>query len=145
VDDRSTSWLVATHPTSESRIVVKTWRADSVVNRDDCERMARRSRPLPSDGDADASKRFANRPEGYDTAVTLTVGVGSTGDTLNGALLAFGANVRQCLALVFVTQAAGRGADRILGERLGLIDRGVVDRLRRRSVEDRARSARTGH
>lgn len=141
LDDVSTSWLVGTHRRSESTLSVKTWRAGRVVNRQDCEREAKSAAPtLRGLEGSTLSERRVGRPEGFDTSVALRVWTDADGG-MRGSLVAFGANVRRCLAVVFVTRAVGQNAERVLGDRLGLVDRIVLDGLRQRSVEDRARRA----
>ena len=143
VDDASERWLVARHDASDSVLWARGWRAEGVVNREGCEREARLfRRDLPSFAEGVVDERVLGVPEGFDTAVRVVVRSAPAGEALEGYAVAFGANVRRCVALVYLTRETGTGAESRLGERLEMVVDGVFARVRSRSIDDRARQGR---
>jgi len=127
------SFLVLVHPDSHSRLVVRVWREPENMNRARCEAQARLARELPVRGQR-VDRAELDVPRGFDTVVDT--GVVDTGlhDTLAdrptaGYLLAFGASVKRCVALVFTTEAMGSGAERAVGERLAVARSLIVGKL----------------
>ena len=140
VDDRSEPWLVATHGASTSSLLVRAWRAARLAKPDDCEAQARAWRKSIPEASPDSIVDEANAavPEGYSTHVLVGVHpAADEPDAIDGYLLAFGATVRRCYALVFTTRGRGEGAEAEVGDRLGLVAGGILRTLRMRGVEDR--------
>jgi hypothetical protein len=131
-------WLVAAHPASSSLLAVRTWRADRLVRRSECEaqaRLARPSLPIVRD-DAVLERRALLAPAGFDTE--LVVGVEPSADGLTGYALAFGASVGSCYAVVFTTAVSGSLAEQEVATRLGLAVDRILSGVRLRSVDERA-------
>jgi hypothetical protein len=137
VDDTSGRWLVATHLPSKSMLLVRAWRAGSVVGHGACEEEARHWRPdlFGKDADALVDRRPVTAPPGFDVEVGFAVHRAK--DALGGVAIAVGANVRQCLVLAYVTRAEGADAPEVLAGRLAFVTERVFGHVETRSVEDR--------
>jgi hypothetical protein len=132
------TWLVAAHSASSSLLAVRTWRADRLVRREQCEaqaRLARPSLPIVRD-DAVLERRALSAPAQFDTE--LVVGVEPTGGGLSGYALAIGASVGRCYAAVFTTAVNGTLAEQEVATRLGLAVDRILSGVRLRSVDERA-------
>jgi len=132
------TWLVAAHPASASLLAVRTWRADRLVRRSECEaqaRLARPSLPIVRD-DAVLERRTLSAPLGLDTE--LVVGVEPTASGLSGYALAIGASVGRCYVAVFTTAVSGAFAEQEVAKRLGLVVDRILSGVRLRSVDERA-------
>jgi hypothetical protein len=132
------TWLVAAHPASSSLLALRTWRADRLVRRSECEAQARLVRPsLPIVRDEAVLERRALRAPGdFDTE--LVVGVEPTAQGLSGYALVFGAGVGSCYAAVFTTAVSGSLAEQEVATRLGLAVDRILSGVRLRSVDERA-------
>ena len=132
------TWLVAAHPASASLLAVRTWRADRLVRRSECEaqaRLARPSLPIVRD-DAVLERRTLGAPLGLDTE--LVVGVEPTAEGLSGYALTIGASVGRCYVAVFTTAVSGAFAEQEVAKRLGLVVDRILSGVRLRSVDERA-------
>lgn len=134
------NWLSATHSASASLVAVKTWRAERLVRRTECEAQARLERPsLPIvREEAVLERRALTAPAGFDTQ--LVVGVEPSARGIRGYALAIGASVGRCYAAVFSTEVSGANGDpeQEVATRLGsAVDR-ILSRVRVRSVDERA-------
>jgi len=132
VDDRSGLWLVATHAASRSTLLVRSWREGSIVDHYGCEREARLWRPdLLGRDDADlGGRRRLDRPARFDTEVGFQVRRDGTG--LRAIAAALGANVRRCVALVFITRVEGPDAEREAAGRLVFATTRILARVESR-------------
>ncbi|HEX7671666.1 MAG TPA: hypothetical protein VF395_18865 [Polyangiaceae bacterium] len=137
VDDTSGRWLTATHLPSKSMLLVRAWRAGSVVSHAACEEEARRWRPdlFGKDPEALVDRRPVTALPGFDVEVGFAVH--KVKDALGGVAVAVGANVRQCLVLAYITRAEGADAPEVLAGRLAFITERVFGHVETRSVEDR--------
>ena len=135
-------WLVLSQPSSNSQLVLRTWRADRLVRRADCEAEARLARAtLPQlREEAVVERRVLGVPTGFDTELVVAVEPSTRG--ISGYAVAFGSSVGRCYAASFTTDASGPGADREVATRLGLIVDRVFGSVRLRSVEDRGTAVR---
>jgi hypothetical protein len=132
------TWLVAAHPASTSLLAVRTWRADRLVRRAECEsqaRLARPSLPIVRD-DAVLERRALSAPAGFDTE--LVVGVEPIAGGISGYALAIGASVGSCYVAVFTTAVNGTFAEQEVATRLGLAVDRILSGVRLRSVDERA-------
>jgi hypothetical protein len=131
-------WLDAEQRESSSAFAFRTWRADRLVRRDECERQARVARvtipALPEDAIVD--RRAFAAPAGFD--LELIVGVEPSTHGVAGYAMVFGASVGRCYAALFSTEVAGAGADREVAARLGFAVDRVLSGVRARSVDERA-------
>jgi hypothetical protein len=120
IDDHSGPWLSATHPASQSALVVRSWTEDGHVTRERCEERARLWRTFPNPARAEEVKaRSMDAPAGFDTFVSIGVLPGkSPDDPIAGFALAFGGHAHRCFAWAFTTVARGPGAAAVVGERL---------------------------
>lgn len=122
VPERS-SFLVLEHVPSSSRLVVRAWRETENMNRDRCEQSARALRDLPVRNEAGAlSRQTVDVPPGFDTVVEVGFAHQAPGEPVTGYVMAFGGWARRCFAYAFTTAAAGPGAERIVGDRLAIMD-----------------------
>ena len=131
------SWLVAAHPASKSLLAVRTWRADRLVRRSECEaqaRLARPSLPVVRD-DAVLERRALRAPADFDTE--LVVGVEPSAPGLSGYALVFGASPGRCYAALFSTAVSGAHAEEEVAARLGLAVDRILSGIRLRSVDER--------
>ncbi len=121
IDDRSSHWLDAKHPGEGSSLLLRTWRDENRMTRDKCQATARLLRKLPTlDGAEVLDTRRIDQPPGFDTELEVASLPDQKGG-LFGVVLAFGGLGRRCFAFVYVTQASGRDADRVVGARLATI------------------------
>ena len=132
------TWLVADHAESSSRLALRTWRADRLVRRADCEAQARLARPaIPAVHDeAVVERRALAAPSGFDTE--LIVGVEPSASGISGYAIVIGSSVGRCYAAVFTTAVAGARADEAVASRLGVMVDRVFGSVRVRSVDERA-------
>ena len=86
---------------------------------------------------------LAQAPAGYTTRLLVGVQPGG-GERIQGYVLAFGATVNRCLALLFSTEATGPGVAAEVGHRLRLVADDVFGRVEIRSVDDRVRTPAPG-
>jgi hypothetical protein len=141
IDDHSSGWLVARHPPTQSVFRARTWREPELMNRTRCEAGARSllaSIPEVAGSQIIDERELGSVPsQGFDTH--LVVGIvarpsrGSPSEPLQGFVLAFGASVRRCAALVFLASVAPPNSSRRMGDLLGLGTR-VVEQTRLRSA-----------
>ena len=143
-DDRNPHWWTLQHRRSHSTIRIRAWRAARLVRPSECEEQARFWLPeLPGLApETVLDERRLSSPEGYTTRLVVGVQPGD-GERVEGFVLAFGATVRRCLAMVFSTDATGVGATAEVGHRLRMAADDVFGRARVRSVDDRVEQYRT--
>jgi hypothetical protein len=135
IDDHAENWLVATHGASGSMLLLRAWREDAVMNRQRCEEKARLWRKLPERAGAEIVARKAmSVPPDFDTMVDVGV-VPSKGQAegaesgIDAFAMAFGGRARRCFVYVFTTSARGQGAEEVVGERLGAMMQGSLEKL----------------
>jgi hypothetical protein len=128
IDDHKTNWMVAVHPASSSQLRARMWREQSLVGRDACEQRARDwTRDIPVLQNTKVVDRHA-APEipapGFDTEVVIGVARAQAANgSADGYVMAFGASMKRCFAVVFTTSAIGADASARLGDRLGIAAR----------------------
>jgi hypothetical protein len=131
------TWLEAENEASASSFAFRTWRAERLVRRSDCEsraRLARRAIPIVHDESIIDQRAFA-APSGFDSA--LVVGVEPSARGVSGYAIVFGASVGYCYAAVFTTSVEGVGADEEVARRLGVAVDRVLSSVRTRGVDER--------
>jgi len=129
VDDRSERWFVATHSSTNSTLLVRTWREDAVVNRERCEARARTWRALPErEGSRLIESRRVAVPEDHDTVAEVRLG--PRAPVVTGFVLAFGGWAKRCFAYVFVTKDED---PRVVTDRLATMMDGSLARTKVRS------------
>jgi hypothetical protein len=132
------TWLVLRHAQTSSELALRTWRAERLVRRSDCElqaRLARVSIPIVHDESLIDRRPFAT-PSNFDTE--LAVGVEPTAQGISGFAIAIGASVGRCYAAVFTTRVNGKGAEQEVAARLGIAVDRILNSVRLRTVEERA-------
>ncbi len=127
------SWELRHEPTG-STLSVRRWRASRLPRVDSCETELReRTADLAT---ADETNLVAQRevriPDGFVTRITL-VALPGKGTRLRGQVLAIGAGIGECLAVVARTECA---TEPELAERLRLLDL-ALGHLRLARIEDR--------
>jgi len=132
------TWLVADHRPSSSQLALRTWRADRLVRRAECEAQARLGRPtIPIvHEDAVVDRHGLSAPADFDSQ--LVVGVEPSALGIAGYALVIGASVGRCYAAVFTTQVRGKDAELEVAARLGLAVERILNRVRVLSVDERA-------
>jgi hypothetical protein len=132
------SWLVAEQRSSSSLLALRTWRADRLVRRAECEAQARLGRPtIPIvRSDAVVDRRALSVPTDFDNE--LIVGVEPSALGIAGYALVFGASVGRCYAAVFTTSVSGKDAEVEVADRLGLVADRILSHVRVRNVDERA-------
>jgi hypothetical protein len=141
-DDRSGRWLVAAHRPSQSILVLRSWHEGAVVDHRACEKEARLGRPdlFGQDESQLVDRRPVAAPAHFDTEVGFTVR--REGGVLQAIAAAVGANVRRCIAIVYVTRVEGPDAERVAAERLLFATTRILSHAETRSIEDRIRDER---
>jgi hypothetical protein len=132
------TWLVAQQPATSSQLSLRTWRAERVVRRSECEAQARLGRsaiPIVHE-EAVVERRSLSAPAEFDNE--LVVGVEPNGRGIFGYAVVFGASVGRCYAAVFTTKVSGKTAELEVAARLGLVVDRVLSHVRVRSVDERA-------
>lgn len=122
IDDHASPWLTARHDESRSRLLVRSWPAIELVNRERCERAARAWVSLPErEGTELIDEHPLAFPPDHDTRVEVRI-AGSPADArVDGVVMAFGGWAHRCFAWVYTTQASGRGAEVVVAERLAVM------------------------
>lgn len=119
IDDQSSAFLWARHPTAETELWARVWREVEPTNRQRCEAGARASRSLPErEGAEIIEETYVPAPKGFDTMVTVALLPSRIDQPLAGFALAFGSNVRRCFAYAVITRAIGKGAEQLVATRL---------------------------
>jgi hypothetical protein len=115
------------------------------VRPEQCEEQARLWLPeLPGAApETRLDERRVSSPDGYATRLLVGVQPGD-GEHIEGFVLAFGATVHRCLALLFSTDATGPRATEEVGHRLRMVADDVFGRAEIRSVDDRVRTRQLG-
>jgi hypothetical protein len=138
-DPRETRTWVARHTATQSRLLVRTFRADGVARAEDCERQMRLWRPdlpvLPPDARAETRRV---RLDGDFAGELLTAAEGPA-HVVTGHAQLFASDGRQCLCLVFSTAAEGESAASVVGARLASVARVSFERARRIPIEANVR------
>jgi hypothetical protein len=132
------TWLVLEHRPSSSQLALRTWRAERLVRRNECEAQARLARPtIPIEHEEAVVDRHAlSAPADFDSE--LVVGVEPSALGIAGYALVIGASVGRCYAAVFTTRVSGKDAELEVAARLGLVVDRVLSQVRIRSVDERA-------
>ncbi|HYQ03992.1 MAG TPA: hypothetical protein VER96_35205 [Polyangiaceae bacterium] len=132
------SWLIADERSSSSQLALRTWRAERLVRRADCEAQARLARPsIPVvHEEAIVERESLSAPAEFDNE--LLVGVEPSPLGISGYALVFGAGVGRCYAAVFTTRVTGKDGEVEVAARLGLVVDRVLSQVRVRSVDERA-------
>jgi hypothetical protein len=134
-------WDLRHEPTGSS-LSVRRWRSSRLPRVDSCEAELReRTKDLLSADETNlVARRSVRIPEGFVTQITL-LAVPSRDGAVRGEVLAVGAGVGECLALVARTECATEAE---LGERLRLLDI-AVGHLRLMHIEDRVPAPAAPH
>jgi hypothetical protein len=128
------SFLVLEHPASSSELVVRVWREDENVSRQDCERRARELRKLPAiEPGSELEHQPLDVPPGFDTVVRVGASAPASGEAITGTMLAFGGWARSCFAYAYTTRVAGPAAEQTVGDRLARMRDESLARLTLRS------------
>ena len=131
------SFAVLNHAASSSTLVVRLWQEDENMSRAKCEERARLRRDFPDrTGEKLVDSLPVAVPPDFDTRIDVGFGQSAPGAVISGYALAFGGNKRSCFAYVYTTEAAGPGAERVVGDRLAVMHgRGLLGVELRRSTD----------
>ncbi|MBK9262593.1 MAG: hypothetical protein IPM54_22660 [Polyangiaceae bacterium] len=127
IDDHTDRWLVATHASASSTLLVRVWREYEMMSRGACEDRARLYRTLPERmGDVFVEQKRIDVPPGHDTIVDVYVRERGETPRIEGTVLAFGGWARRCFAFVYVTRDDDEHA---VAARLSTIVHGTLLRM----------------
>ncbi|HYQ28249.1 MAG TPA: hypothetical protein VER04_13560 [Polyangiaceae bacterium] len=132
------SWLVLEHRPSSSQLALRTWRADRLLRRAECEaqaRLGRKAIPIVHE-EAVVDRHALLAPADFDNE--LVVGVEPSALGLEGYALVIGASVGRCYAAVFTTRVSGERAELEVAARLGLVVDRILSHVRVLAVDERA-------
>ncbi|AKT43000.1 uncharacterized protein CMC5_072270 [Chondromyces crocatus] len=123
VDDASSPWLAATHASSTTTLLVRTWRPNDRVHRALCETQARTWRKLPGgEGSVVIEQRRIDAPAGFDTVLTVGIVPPVPPSTaVEGFAVAFGGRAFRCFAYAAATHAEGPDAAPLVATRLAAL------------------------
>ncbi len=142
------TWWTAEHAASNSRLRLKAWRESQLADTQDCERQARlwRSDLLRPAQEEIVSQRTQVLADYQADVVVFSRSLSADAalQQVLGAVLVFGADVRNCLALEFRTEASGALASRVIADRLALISEQVLPKIRRQTIDDRVERRQRG-
>ena len=138
VDDRTERWLVAVHPSTQSKLRVRTWLAPRLVRPAECAAEARLwSGDIPDLAENAVERRELGAPPGFRTELTVGVRPARAGQ-LEGYAVAFGATVGRCYGAIFSTMAGGEAKADVIGRRLAVVVDGVLARVESIAIDQRA-------
>jgi len=131
------SFLVLHHAASSSSLVVRLWQEDENMSRAKCEERARLRRDFPDrTGEQLVDSQPVAVPPSFDTRIDVGFSQSAPQAPIRGYALAFGGYKRSCFAYVYTTEAAGAGAERLVGDRLAVMHgRGLLGVELRRSTD----------
>jgi len=128
VDDKTDRWFVATHSSTASTLLVRTWREYEIMNRASCEERARLHRTLPErDRGMRIEERRVDVPPEHDTIVDVRVREVAGSPRFEGTVIGFGGWARRCFAFVFVTKDDD---ETTVTGRLSTIVQGTLERMK---------------
>jgi hypothetical protein len=136
---REGSFVVLEQRATNSRIVLRVWKAARLVRPAACEAEARLLRPaLPRvDPVTLVDERSIAAPRGYDVRLVVTVDDDHR-RTVRGLALAVGAAVGRCYLAAYETWAEGASAAEHVADRLATMVPGFVETVQVGSVDARA-------
>lgn len=138
IDDRTTSWLRASHEKTGSLLRARAWDESRAVSREVCLDEARKLDPSLPILEQLLEDRLQNVGE---TSAHIQAAVQREDDgNLRGDVLVFGVSLRRCFVLAYESRATGPSAEQILAERLAVITDAVVPSLRFSSALSISRS-----
>jgi hypothetical protein len=119
IDDHSRAELVATHAPTRSRVVVAVFRADELVGRQQCERLARERHLVPIGDLQTIEDTAAVTQDTFDTRIWVAVEPGNgPGRPLVGHVMAFGGFLRKCYVFDFSSEVDDSAQESVLSDRL---------------------------
>ncbi len=131
--------LRALHRRTGSSLIVRAWKAAEPSSGRACGRQARRWYPDIGPVEAASVLRRSERviEPAYRATVIAAVWPAAPAGVVRGQVQAFGADVRNCFAMVFSTAASGPRAVQVVAERLAAMEATTFARVRRSSIESR--------
>jgi hypothetical protein len=119
IDDHSQPELVLRHDPTRSTITVAVLRADELVGRNECEKLAREERLLPRDDLRLLEDEVGLTQGNYDTRTRVGLSPGSGPDSpIVGYVLAVGGFLRKCYVFTFATAIDHASEEPVLSARL---------------------------
>jgi hypothetical protein len=143
VDDHSRPELVLRHEPTRSTLVVAVLRADELVGRDQCEKLALERHVVPHLETQQTVEEEVSITQGtYDTRVRVTLAPGTSADKpIAGHVTAFGGFLRKCFVFDFATEVDRAGDAAVLSSRLAFARARILGGL---SLDPFAAVARDG-
>ena len=124
IDDATTSSLVATQPSTRSKVTLRLEVEPGVVNHAKCEGRARDLGLFPDEARSKTLRTVEDLvtvgPEAYDTHVLVAIEPTTPDGPIRGHVLAAGAYVRKCLFVHVETEVPNGAAESVLSSRLAL-------------------------
>lgn len=140
IDDTTERWFVATHASTNTTLLVRTWREDEIGGRARCEDRARSWRALPErEGSRLVEAHHIEIPPEHDTTAEVRIRPRTKTNPAEGFILAFGGWAHRCFAYVFITRDAD---EKTLADRLATMTTGSLARIQ---VESELAPSRIPH
>jgi hypothetical protein len=119
IDDHSRPELVLRHDPTQSTVVIAVVRADELVGRTQCEKLALERRLAPREELQTLEDVVEVTQRTYDTRVRVALAPGSGPESpIVGHVLAYGGFLRKCLVFAFTTQVDRAAEAPVLSSRL---------------------------
>jgi hypothetical protein len=136
------SWLAVAHRGTDSTLLVKHWGQGKLVDRKDCENQALLWKTaLVRPAAAFVSEQPVQWPSGYQGHQWLYAHETASGG-IEGRILIYSANIRDCVAFQFTTRARGPHAANVVATRLSQVTERLLPTLAIHSIEQRVLRAR---
>jgi hypothetical protein len=121
IDDHRGAELVAVHPPTASRLVVRATFEEELMNRQRCEERARAFGWLPRESTLTTVEDEVHvGPEAYDSRVWVAIDAAKPGGGVEGHVFLFGAFLRRCLLVHLATTVASAKDEEVLASRLAV-------------------------
>ncbi|HMR76187.1 MAG TPA: hypothetical protein PKD61_13770 [Polyangiaceae bacterium] len=132
-------WFTLSHVGTETKLALRTWRAERRVRPEQCQAQARLWRhdlpALPSEHVVD--ERTLSSPAEHAVHLTVLVQRAAPGEPIVGWALAFGAAIGKCYAAIFETRARGAGAEAAIAGRLALAADAILPSVQEQGIDER--------
>ena len=134
----NSTFVILEHGATQSRLVLRVWRAARLVRPAECEAEARLARPaLPVlDPATRIEERALTVPSGFDVRLQVAARPGE-GASVVGSALAIGAGVGRCYLAAYETVADGPHAAELVADRLSGVVQGIFETIQVESADGR--------
>jgi hypothetical protein len=138
--EKQGSWTLLKHAPTDSRLLVKQWRAARLVTPGECREQARLGQPALVElrEEEIVERRRIQSPVGFDGELVIAVRQRERG--LQGLIQLAAAALGRCYVALFDTSTAGSSSAPELAARLEIVVKSAFERARPTAIEDRARA-----